>query len=236
MYKADTEEVAGVLVDEWPGERTVPSAAGGESSVLDALANCAERADMTLSGLLIRIVLQSAMLAPQVLSGKTPRMIKFRFLPLAALHRVLRRNMNQEYAQELVAKVLFVAALTDTASNFKTAVRDPRMATLASEIERVYRGPGKHQKIEYEKRTPTHFQFVITDCMFVRVLRELGIEGISTQLCEADRHFWNKVVTGTGIRFSKTEKTIAHGGCFCRASFVTGEAQSRLAEAGQQKP
>ncbi|MBA4386577.1 MAG: hypothetical protein C0404_01270 [Verrucomicrobia bacterium] len=187
-----------------------------------SLRDCAQVGAMTLPGLLLRVIWESVALVPRVLGGETPRKIKMKFLPLAAMYSILARKAPPEAAEEAVRRTLFAAAMDENRVVFAPAMKSPGVGAITANYEQVHKGPGRHQRVRYEQSTGTAFQFAVTDCIFVRSLRELDIEFAAVAMCDADREFWGRLLQGSGVQFSKSERTIARGGSCCRSLFAAG--------------
>ena len=188
-----------------------------------SIRECAKAAEMTLAGLMLRVVGGSLALVPHLLRGETPILIKAKFLPLAALYRTLAGKLGPQAAEEAVRETLFAAAMDENRVVFAPAMESPGVGAITANYQRLHQGPGRHQRVQYEQRTCTCLQFAVTDCVFVRALRELGIEFAAIAMCDADRVFWGRLLRGSGVQFSKSERTIARGGPCCRSIFEVGE-------------
>ncbi len=200
--------------------RAAAFAPGTARQMPGVLAECAREAGLSFPGLVVRVALRSVLLLPHLVRGAAPLVVKAQFLPLVALRRTLAGRLAPDRVRERVGLVLQAAATDKTAANFGEAMRDPAVGTIGACYERVHRGAGRHQAVRYERRGRDSFCFTVTDCAFVRALRELGLADVAWRMCEADRVFWDNVLRGRGVIFSKTEETIALGGSGCRSSFA----------------
>ncbi|HOX07176.1 MAG TPA: L-2-amino-thiazoline-4-carboxylic acid hydrolase [Planctomycetota bacterium] len=221
-----TETTAGAATaGRVPGTSAVPATRVPEihPRLLGALAGCAARARLSTAGLLLRVALRTAAMGGRLLRGQSPFRLRLKFLPLAALNRVLTARLDPAALRASMEMVLRTAAAVETARQFRPVMADPRVAIIAAQYRKVHRGAGRYQKVRYERDEPGCFQFAVTDCAFLRVLRELEIGELATAMCEADVCFWTRVVAGRGIRFSKNEQTIARGGDCCRSTFAEEE-------------
>jgi hypothetical protein len=191
-----------------------------EPRLMTALAECAARARLSTPGLLLRVGLRTVAMSGRLLGGQSPFRLRLKFLPLAALNRVLAARLDPAALRSAMEMVLRTAATGETTAQFRPVMADPRVETIAEQYRKVHRGAGRYQKVRYERSDADCFQFAVTDCAFLRVLRELEIGELATAMCEADVCFWTRVVEGRGIRFSKNEQTIARGGDCCRSTFA----------------
>jgi hypothetical protein len=191
--------------------------------LLDALAECAARARLSTPGLLLRVVCRTLAMSGRLVRGQSPFRLRLKFLPLAALNRVLTSRLDPAALRASMETVLRTAATVETTRQFRPVMAAPRVETIAAQYRKVHRGAGRHQKVRYERSESGCFQFAVTDCAFLRVLRELGIGELATAMCDADACFWNHVVEGRGMTFSKTEQTIARGGDCCRSTFAAAK-------------
>lgn len=191
--------------------------------LLTALAECAARARLSTAGLLLRVVCRTLAMSGRLMKGASPFRLRLKFLPLAALNRVLAVRLAPAPLRAAMKMVLRTAAAAETAARFRPIMADPRVETIAAQYRKLHRGAGRHQKVRYERSEADCFQFAVTDCAFLRVLRELDIGELATAMCEADVCFWTRAVEGRGIRFSKNEQTIARGGDCCRSTFAAAK-------------
>jgi len=191
--------------------------------LLTALAGCAAVARLSTPGLLLRVACRTLALSPRLFRGQSPFRLRLKFLPLAALNQVLASRLDPAVRRASMEMVLRTAAMVETAVQFRPVMASPRIETIAAQYRKVHSGAGRHQKVCYERCEAGCFQFRVTDCAFLRVLREMGIGELAPAMCEADVCFWTRVVMGRGISFSKNEQTLARGGSCCRSSFVAAE-------------
>jgi hypothetical protein len=205
-----------------------PGAPPGErSGLMDSLAQCAGLAGLRRSGLLLRLAWGVLKLGPRLIGGGTPRGLRLRFLPLAALHRVMAARTGPETARAAAERVLRAAAMDLTVRLFRPVMARPRVATIAARYREIHRGVARHQKVVYERQSEDCFRFAVIDCAFLRALRELGLGEMAPAMCEADACFWSRVVQGQGIRFSKSRRTLALGGACCRSTFAAAARTGR---------
>ncbi len=190
------------------------------SSLWAALAECAARARLSTLGLMLRVAGRTLAMSGRLLRGETPFKLRQKFLPLAALDRVLASRLDSAARRAAMEMVLRAAVSAETGRQFRSVMSAPRVGSIAAQYRKVHRGAGRHQRVRYEVDAPGCFQFAVTDCAFLRTLRELGIGELATAMCEADACFWTRAVEGRGIRFSKSRDTIARGGDCCRSTFA----------------
>ncbi|MFC1479509.1 L-2-amino-thiazoline-4-carboxylic acid hydrolase [Planctomycetota bacterium] len=197
-------------------------------TLIESLKKAASRLNMTLPGLLFRISARSLLMLPGLIKGSLPFMLKLKITPLAALHTIIKKRLCPDAARDITGEVLYAAAAMFTRKSFRTVGHDTPIPDILHLYDKAFQGPGKHQKVKFEKRMKDGFRFAITDCMHVRVLEHFGLGDIAFNMCDADRSFWEHTLCSSRTLFSKDKNTIARGGQQCSVEFSTEKPEVAL--------